>query len=138
MRRLILDPGTPPHGALSEALLFYAARADHLDAVIRPALVAGKVVISDRFSDSTRVYQGAAGGLDPKAIDTLEKLVVGFDAPNVTLILDVPADFGLARARVRGSSAKKRIALRRASCNFTPPCVTAFASWPTLNPAAAL
>jgi len=104
VRQLILDPATPPHGALSEALLFYAARAAHLDAVIRPALAAGKVVISDRFSDSTRVYQGAAGGLDPKAIDTLEKLVVGADAPNVTLILDVPADFGLARARVRGSS----------------------------------
>ena len=49
VRRLILDPGTPPHGALSEALLFYAARADHLDAVIRPALVAGKVVISRSF-----------------------------------------------------------------------------------------
>ncbi len=67
--RLILDPGTPPHGALSEALLFYAARADHLDAVIRPALVAGRWVISRSLLDSTRVYQGAAGRADPEVID---------------------------------------------------------------------
>ena len=62
-RPCILDPATPPHSALSEALLFYAARADHLDKTIRPALAAGRWVICDRFSDSTRVYQGVAGGL---------------------------------------------------------------------------
>ena len=63
MRSLILDPRPPPHSPLSEALLFYAARADHLEQLIRPALEAGRWVICDRFSDSTRVYQGEAGGL---------------------------------------------------------------------------
>src|SRR5690349_15531029 len=60
LRKLLLDPNTPPHSALSEALLFYAARADHLDKKIRPALSGGSWVICDRFSDSTRVYQGKA------------------------------------------------------------------------------
>src|SRR5262245_19741193 len=63
VRNLILAPATPPHSSLSEALLFYAARADHIEKVIRPALIAGRWVISDRFSDSTRVYQVEAGGL---------------------------------------------------------------------------
>lgn len=104
VRRLILDPRTPQHGALAEALLFYAARADHLEAVITPGLAAGKAVISDRFSDSTRVYQGAAGGLDPAFIDVLENLVVGSSKPHLTLVLDVPAEFGLARARDRAAA----------------------------------
>ena len=63
--------GDPPHSALSEALLFYAARADHLDKVIRPALVAGRWVISDRFSDSTRVYQVEAGGLAARCLQSV-------------------------------------------------------------------
>jgi dTMP kinase len=101
VRALILDPATAPHSALSEALLFYAARSDHLDATIRPALAAGRWVICDRFSDSTRVYQGVAGGLAPAVLDRLESMIVAATRPDLTLILDLPADAGLSRAADR-------------------------------------
>lgn len=101
IRRILLDPSTPRHSALAEALLFYAARADHISDVIRPALGLGRWVISDRFSDSTRVYQGHAGALDLRAIETLETLVVGRTAPDLTFIIDIPAELGLARAAMR-------------------------------------
>lgn len=101
VRALLLDPQTAPHSALSEALLFYAARADHLDKVVRPALVAGRWVISDRFSDSTRVYQVEVGGLPEEVYKALELIVVKLTYPDLTFILDVPADVGLARATTR-------------------------------------
>jgi dTMP kinase len=101
VRGLILDPATAPHSALSEALLFYAARSDLLDTVIRPALAAGRWVICDRFSDSTRVYQGIAGGVEPPVLERLEDIVVSGTRPDLTLILDLPADAGLARAAGR-------------------------------------
>jgi len=103
VRVLLLDPATPSHAALSEALLFYAARADHLDKTIRPALAAGRWVICDRFADSTRVYQGAAGGLSAETLDALERLVVGPTRPHLTFILDLTPAVGLARARARGT-----------------------------------
>jgi dTMP kinase len=101
VRSLILDPEIAPHSALSEALLFYAARADHIEKVIRPALVAGQWVISDRFSDSTRVYQVEAGGLPLDVFKALELIVVKLTYPDMTFILDVPAEVGLARATTR-------------------------------------
>lgn len=104
VRALILDPATAPHSALSEALLFYAARSDHLDTTIRPALAAGRWVICDRFSDSTRVYQGVAGGLAPAVLDRLESMIVAPTRPDLTLILDLPADAGLSRAADRRRS----------------------------------
>jgi dTMP kinase len=105
VRALLLDPATPSHAALSEALLFYAARADHLDKTIRPALAAGRWIICDRFSDSTRVYQGVAGGLHRETLDVLERLVVLPTHPHLTFILDLPPAEGLARARARGKIA---------------------------------
>src|SRR5690606_4426680 len=101
VRELILGPQTADHGALAEALLFSAARADHLERTIRPALEAGHWVICDRFSDSTRVYQGVAGGLPKGVIEALERLVVGDTVPDVTIVLDLPASEGLARAQGR-------------------------------------
>jgi dTMP kinase len=101
VRNLVLDPATAPHSPLSEALLFYAARADHVEKVIRPALVAGRWVISDRFSDSTRVYQVEAGGLPLDVFKALELIVVKLTYPDMTLILDIPAEVGLARATTR-------------------------------------
>ncbi len=101
VRKILLDPNTPPHSALSEALLFYAARADHILEVIRPALNSGRWVICDRFSDSTRVYQGHAGSLDSATIEALERIVVVPTVPDLTLIVDVPAELGLTRASVR-------------------------------------
>ncbi|MGE0765423.1 MAG: dTMP kinase [Hyphomicrobiaceae bacterium] len=101
LRSFILDPSLPPHVPLAEALLFYAARADHISAVIQPAIERGQWVICDRFSDSTRVYQGAAGSLPSSSIETLEALVVGGLPPDLSIVLDVPVDVGLARARAR-------------------------------------
>jgi dTMP kinase len=101
VRNLVLDPATAPHSPLSEALLFYAARADHVEKVVRPALVAGRWVISDRFSDSTRVYQVEAGGLPLDVFKALELIVVKLTYPDMTLILDMPAEVGLARATTR-------------------------------------
>ena len=103
VRDLILDPATPEHSPFSEALLFYAARADHLERVIRPARSRGAVVISDRFSDSTEVYQSLAGGLSQAAFASLEAAVVGAEKPDLTLILDLDPEQGLARARTRGA-----------------------------------
>jgi dTMP kinase len=104
VRALILNPAIAPHDALSEALLFYAARADHLTKAIRPALAEGKWVLSDRFSDSTRVYQSAAGGLPQDVFATLERLVVGSTVPDLTCILDLPAEEGLQRAGRRAAA----------------------------------
>ena len=101
IRGLLLGGTLSPHPPIAEALLFFAARADHLEATIRPALAAGRWVICDRFSDSTRAYQGAAGGVPDATLDTLETLVVGASAPDVTFLLDVDAATGLARATRR-------------------------------------
>lgn len=105
IRDLILCPSTADHGALAEALLFSAARADHLERTIRPALEAGQWVICDRFADSTRVYQGVAGGLPKAVIEALERLVVAETVPDVTIVLDLPAADGLARAHGRSRQA---------------------------------
>lgn len=101
LRGVILDPATEPHGALSEALLFYAARADHLEKTVRPALASGAWVLCDRFSDSTRVYQVMAGELPPTVFDVLEHFVVGTTKPDLTFVIDVPVETGLARAALR-------------------------------------
>ncbi len=78
-----------------------------MNSIIRPALADGKVIICDRFSDSTKAYQGAAGGIGPNLIDTLNKWVVGDEKPDLTLILDLDPRTGLERARVRGGTADR-------------------------------
>ena len=101
IRDLLLSRDSAAHDALAETLLFYAARGDHLAKVIRPALRRGDWVICDRFSDSTRVYQGVAGGVDEQTIAALEKMVVADTRPDLTIILDLPACEGMARAAAR-------------------------------------
>jgi dTMP kinase len=101
VRKLILGPDTAPHDATSEALLFYAARADHLATIIRPALAAGRWVLCDRFSDSTRVYQSLAGDLPHNLFAALEAMVVAPTFPVLTCILDLPVEEGLRRASDR-------------------------------------
>lgn len=86
---------------MSEALLFYAARVELWVKVIAPALAAGHWVIADRFADSTIAYQGAAGGLGAERIAALHALALPEARPDVTLVLDVPVEIGLARARAR-------------------------------------
>jgi dTMP kinase len=101
IRAILLDGDRPPMAALTEALLFSAARSDHLDQTIRPALARGQWVICDRFADSTRMYQGVAGGIAAAVVETLEGIVVGQSKPDLTIILDVPADVGLSRVAGR-------------------------------------
>lgn len=82
----------------AETLLMYAGRSDHLTRLIRPALEAGTWVVCDRFSDSTRAYQGAGGGVSPDFIEAIEAEVVGRDRPDLTLMFDMPVEIGLERA----------------------------------------
>jgi dTMP kinase len=104
IRNVILSGAVAPLGPAAEALMFSAARIDHIDKKIRPALAQGKVVVCDRFADSTRAYQGALGNLDPRFMRELERVTVGDTRPNLTIILDVPAATGLARAAARRAS----------------------------------
>lgn len=108
IRRFILSGRAEPLGAEGEAILFSAARADHIDCVIRPALARGEWVLSDRFSDSTRVYQGVTGGADARLLRALDRVAIGNTHPDLTFILDVPATVGLARVRARAGSAPDR------------------------------
>ena len=103
IRHVILSGAAKPLGPEVEAVLFAAARADHLDHVIRPALERGSWVVCDRFADSTRVYQGALGKVDPRIVRGLERVTVGDAIPDLTLILDLAAELGLQRARSRGA-----------------------------------
>lgn len=101
LRHVLLSGAAEDFGVRMEAMLFAAARADHLDCVIRPALGAGQIVLCDRFVDSSRVYQGVTGNLEPALMAALERVSIGDSMPDLTLILDLPADVGLARARRR-------------------------------------
>jgi dTMP kinase len=101
IRHIILSGIAKPLGTETEAILFAAARDDHVRNMILPALEAGKWVICDRYIDSTRVYQGALGEVDPKLIRGLERVTVGGAYPDLTFVLDVPAKVGLARAKSR-------------------------------------
>ena len=101
IRHVILSGAAKPLGAEAETMLFASARADHLRTTIRPALARGAWVICDRFADSTRVYQGTVGAVDPRLIGELERITVGATMPDLTFVLDVPAEVGLERAGKR-------------------------------------
>lgn len=104
IRALVLQGDPDRWSAETELLLFTAARRDHLERVIRPALDAGRVVICDRFADSTRMYQGR-GGLRDK-VDALHNLMIGVE-PDLTLLVDMPADAGLSRAKARATDEER-------------------------------
>jgi dTMP kinase len=109
IRHVILSGAAKPFGPEAEAVLFAAARADHVATTIAPALERGAWVICDRYIDSTRAYQGELGNVDPRIIRSLERLTVGEARPDLTLILDLPPRTGLARAAARrGSDAADR------------------------------
>jgi dTMP kinase len=108
IRRLLVEGEPERWTPLSETLLFLAARVDHVARLIKPALKSGSWVISDRFSDSTFVYQGIARGLGTKTVKRLHKSALGSFAPDLTLVLDLhPAD-GLKRASARGGQHENR------------------------------
>nr|WP_279653359.1 dTMP kinase [Pseudomonas morbosilactucae] len=102
IREVLLTPGDEVMNADTELLLVFAARAQHLAAVIRPALARGAVVLCDRFTDSTYAYQGGGRGLSVERIATLERFVQGELRPDLTLVFDLPVEIGLARASARG------------------------------------
>jgi dTMP kinase len=109
IRHVILSGAAKPLGAEVEAMLFAAARSDHVRCAIEPALASGKWVVCDRFADSTRVYQGALGKVDLRFIKGLERVAIGDLAPDLTLVLDVPVETGLERvAQRRGEGAPDR------------------------------
>ena len=101
IRQLLVTGASERWSPMTETLLMNAARRDHIEQVIAPALARGEVVICDRFADSTRAYQGAAGKVDPCLIETLEGAVLRETRPDLTLIFDLPVAVGLARARAR-------------------------------------
>jgi dTMP kinase len=107
IRDLLLDPARRP-GAMSEALLMEAARAELVANLVRPALAAGRVVLCDRYDDSTLAYQGAGRGLDPGLLALLNRAATGGLVPALTLLYDVPPEVGLAR-RERAAGETNRL-----------------------------
>jgi dTMP kinase len=101
LRAFLLSGRAAPLGPLAEAALFSAARAGHVETLIAPALKRGAWVLCDRFADSTRAYQGARGGVDAMTLALLERAAVGDTRPDLTIMLDLPAQDGLTRAATR-------------------------------------
>lgn len=108
LREMLLSGRIASLGPLAEAALFAAARIDHVDRLILPALNRGAWVLCDRFADSTRAYQGARGGADLQAIGLMEEAAVGEVRPDLTIILDVAPEEGLARAASRREATGQR------------------------------
>ncbi len=102
MRILLLNGVAKPLGPTAETMLFAAARDDHVHSTIEPALARGAWVLCDRFMDSTRVYQGTLGNVDPRLIRALERVTIGNVVPDLTFVLDAPVEVGMARVKGRG------------------------------------
>jgi len=102
IRELLLDKDNTDISAQTELLLMFAARAQHIERVINPALAADKWVVSDRFTDASYAYQGAGRSIPAERIAVLEKFVVGELRPHLTILLDVPTEIGLQRVSERG------------------------------------
>jgi dTMP kinase len=101
IRRILLDAQNQELYPTAELLLYFASRAQAVDELVRPALAAGKIVISDRWTDSTLVYQGCGRGLGADTVRTLDRIACRGLVPDLTLIVDIDLDTSLARARVR-------------------------------------
>ena len=109
IRHVLLSGAAKPLGPEAEAMLFAAARQDHVKCAIEPALAAGKWVICDRFADSTRVYQGVLGQVDRRIIKALERASIGELLPDLTVVLDLPVEIAVQRlAGRRGDAAPDR------------------------------
>jgi dTMP kinase len=104
VRRILLDIDQEPIPEIAELLLFFASRSLHLQNAIVPALARGEWVLCDRFTDTSRAYQGSGRGLDMAQIETLADWVQGDIEPDLTILLDAPAEIGLERAKMRGDA----------------------------------
>ncbi len=101
IRKLLVEGEQGRWDALTETLLMFAARSDHIRNTIKPAMASGKWVVCDRFTDSTYAYQGVGRGVDRETIRRIDAVSVGDFKPDLTLVLDLPVDIGLARAKAR-------------------------------------
>ncbi len=108
VREIVLERGAEDVTPVTETLLMFAARALHVNNVIRPALARGEWVVCDRFTDATRAYQGSGRGVEAALIERLAQAVQGDLVPDCTLLLDLPVATGLARARARAGAAADR------------------------------
>lgn len=106
IRSILLDPCNVDLYPTAELLLYAAARAQHVSEVIRPALTAGKLVLCDRYTDATLSYQGMGRGLDMTQINKLNRIAAQGATPDLTILIDLPADVGLARALAREKAAQ--------------------------------
>lgn len=104
LRNLLVTGEAGRWSPLSELLMMYAARSDHLEKVIRPALERGAWVVCDRFADSSRAYQGAGGGVAPAFIEAVDEAVVADTQPDLVIVMDMPVEAGLRRAAARGDT----------------------------------
>lgn len=104
VRHVLLSGAAEEFGVRMEAFLFAAARSDHVEEIIRPAVEHGQIVLCDRFADSTRIYQGVTGNIEAQLLKNLERIAVNNMVPDLTLILDVPAEEGIKRAKSRSES----------------------------------
>jgi dTMP kinase len=107
IRALLVTGAAERWSALSECLMMNAARRDHVERLIAPALARGAIVLCDRFADSTRAYQGAAGGVPQALVSAIETAVAGDCRPDVTFVLDLAVEAGLARAARRGGGERR-------------------------------
>lgn len=104
VRHVLLSGSAEPFGPKMEAMLFAAARSDHVEQVIRPAVLRGEIVLCDRFIDSSRVYQGVTGELDPQLMGEIERVAINGMMPDLTIVLDLDPAEGLRRASARRAS----------------------------------
>jgi dTMP kinase len=106
IRKVLLDARNQELSPTAELLLYFACRAQNVDQTILPALRKGKIVVSDRFTDSTLAYQAAGRGLDADIVRTLDRIACRGLVPDLTVLLDIDAETSLARARIRNSGAR--------------------------------
>jgi dTMP kinase len=105
IRRILLDPANAAIHARTELLLYFASRAQNVEEVIRPALAEGKIVLCDRFTDSTLVYQGCGRGLDPAIVRELDRIACQGMRPDLTILIDIDLETSLTRAKRRNERA---------------------------------
>lgn len=133
IRALLLDPAGEGWNPRAEALLFAAARSDHVERLIRPTLEAGRWVICDRFVESSRAYQGGAGGLDDSDILTLHRIGSGGLLPDLTILIEVSPQVAIERTTRRDGAEKDRIGGRDAA--YHGAVVAAFGALADADPA---